>query len=68
MPLGAAELVLLAGAVAVLFWLLGPLRRRLERWFARLLRRSRRGGGRGRVVVLGRRGDGSFQREDRNDR
>ncbi|TMB44929.1 MAG: hypothetical protein E6J55_07910 [Deltaproteobacteria bacterium] len=62
--MGAAEALVLAAVVAVLFWLAGPLRRRLERWLARRL-----GHGRvvGRVVVLGRRRDGTFSREDRHD-
>jgi len=63
--MGAAEALVLAAVVAVLFWLAGPLRRRLERWLARRL-----GQGRavvGRVVVLGRRRDGTFSREDRHD-
>jgi hypothetical protein len=64
--MGVAELLVLAGVVALLFALLTPLRRRLEAWFARRLRpvAARR---RGRVVVLGRRGDGSYSRRDGND-
>jgi len=63
--MGAAEALVLAAVVGVIFWLAGPLRRRLERWLARRL-----GSGRaavGRVVVLGRRRDGTFSREDRHD-
>ena len=68
MAFGAAEAILLAGLVLALFWLLRPLRRRLERWFARRLRRAPAGGS-GRVVVLERRRDGTFGREgDHDDR
>jgi hypothetical protein len=67
MAFGAAEAILLTGLVLALFWLLRPLRRRLERWFARRLRRVSAGGG--RVVVLERRRDGTFGREgDHDDR
>ena len=61
---GAAEALLLAGVVALLYAFLRPLRRRLEARFARLLRRP--GGRSGRVVVLERRGNGKFGREDRH--
>ncbi len=66
MPLGAAEALVLAGVVALLFWLLRPLRRRLELWIARHLThtRTRRSG---RVVVLQRRRDGTFGREEDGD-
>jgi hypothetical protein len=64
--MGAAELFVLAGVVALLFALLTPVRRRLETWLARRLRaRSTRP--RARVVELGRRRDGSFARRDGND-
>jgi len=63
--MGAAEALVLAAVVAVLFWLAGPLRRRLERWLARRLGQGRSTVG--RVVVLGRRRDGTFSREDRHD-
>ena len=63
--MGAAEALVLAAVVAVLFWLAGPLRRRLERWLARRLGQGRSTAG--RVVVLGRRRDGTFSREDRHD-
>jgi len=64
--MGAAEIVVLVGLVLGLFWLLGPLRRRLERTFATLLRRKKPQS-RGRVVVLGRRADGTFSRRDDHD-
>jgi len=63
MPLGAAELLVVAGVVAVLFWLLGPLRRRLEAWITRRIGR-RPAARNGRVVVLRRRRDGTFGREE----
>ena len=63
---GAAEVLLLFGVVLVLFWALTPLRRRLETRIERLL--ARRPGRRsGRVVVLERRRDGTFGREERHD-
>ena len=65
MGIGAAEAFLLAALVALLYWLLAPLRRRLEVWFARRLTPGR--AGRARVVVLERRRDGTFGREDRHD-
>jgi hypothetical protein len=63
----AAEVLVLAVIVAGIFWLLAPLRRRLESWLAQRLRRGRRGR-RARVVVLGRRSDGSYAREDGHER
>jgi len=63
--MGAAEVLVLAAVVAVLFWLALPLRRRLERWLARRLGQTRSAAG--RVVVLGRRRDGTFSQEDRRD-
>ena len=63
--IGAGEILFLAALVALLYWALGPLRRWLEGRIARHL--PRRGGGRrGRVVVLERRRDGTFGREDRD--
>jgi hypothetical protein len=66
--IGAGEVLVLAVLVALLYWLLGPLRRRLEVWIGRRLapRRSAGNSGRGRVVVLERRRDGTW--EDRHDR
>jgi membrane protein implicated in regulation of membrane protease activity len=64
--IGAGEIVFLAILVLVLYAALRPLRRRLEMRFARTLRRRTRRG-RGRVVVLGRRRDGTFEREDNAD-
>jgi hypothetical protein len=66
MPLGAAEALVLAGVVALLFWLLRPLRRRLELWIARRVTRTRTRRS-GRVVVLQRRRDGTFGREEDRD-
>ena len=63
----AAEVLVLAAVVAALFWLLGPLRRRLEGWLARRLRPSAVSR-RARVVVLGQRRDGGFAREDGHER
>lgn len=61
-----AEAVVLAGVVALLFWLLGPLRHRLERWIAaRLGRTSRRPG---KVIALARRQDGRFEEEGGHER
>ena len=65
MVIGAGEALVLLGLVAALFGLTAPLRRRLERWIARRLARGR-SGSRGRVVVLERRSDGTFGREDRD--
>jgi hypothetical protein len=67
MPIGAAELLLAAGAVALLFWLLTPLRRRLEIFFTRRLR-GKRPTRSARVVVLQRRKDGTFVQGDGNGR
>jgi len=61
--IGAGEIVFLAIFVLALYAALRPLRRRLEARFARTLRRRTRRG-RGRVVVLERRRDGKFERED----
>lgn len=61
--IGAGEIVFLAILVLALYLALRPLRRRLEKRFARTLRRRPRPG-RGRVVVLERRRDGTFERED----
>ena len=61
--IGAGEIVFLAILVLALYVALRPLRRRLETRFARTLRRGTRRG-RGRVVVLERRRDGSFEREN----
>ena len=63
----AAEVLVLAAVVAGLFWLLGPLRRRLEGWLAGRLRPSETSR-RARVVVLGQRPDGRFTREDGHER
>ena len=63
--IGAGELLFLAALVALLYWALGPLRRWLEARIARRLTR-RSTGRRGRVVVLERRRDGTFGREDRD--
>ena len=61
--LSAGELFVLAGLILALYAALRPLRRWLEARFTRLF-----GGGsrrrEGRVVVLGRRGDGKFGREE----
>jgi len=64
--LSAGELLVLAGLVLALYAALRPLRRWLEARIARLLRggsarRTRR------VVILRRRGDGKFGREDGHD-
>ena len=61
--IGAGEIVFLAILVLVLYVALRPLRRWLERRFTRTLRRRTRRG-RGEVVVLERRRDGTFGRED----
>jgi membrane protein implicated in regulation of membrane protease activity len=61
--IGAGEIVFLAILVLALFVALRPLRRRLEKRFARTLRRGTRRG-RGEVVVLERKRDGTFGRED----
>ena len=62
-----AEALVLAALVAGLFWLLGPLRRRLEGWLARRLRPPE-ASWRVRVVVLGQRRDGRVAREDGHER
>ena len=64
--LSAGELLVLVGLVLALYGALRPLRRWLEARIARLLRagsarRTRR------VVILRRRGDGKFGREDGHD-
>jgi len=63
--IGAGELLVLVGLVALSYLALRPLRRWLEARFARALgtRKKSRGG---RVVVLERRRDGTFGREDRD--
>jgi len=61
--IGAGEIVFLAILVLVLYVALRPLRRWLEGRFSRTLRRRTRRG-RGEVVVLERRRDGTFGRED----
>jgi len=61
--IGAGEIVVLAILVLALYVALRPLRRRLEKRFARVFRRRPRRG-RGQVVVLERRRDGTFERED----
>ena len=64
MAIGAAEALVLAALAALLYGALAPLRRRLEVWFARRLPRAK---AHRRVVVLGRRRDGTFGRGDRHD-
>ncbi|HWM78223.1 MAG TPA: hypothetical protein VNS56_11645 [Methylomirabilota bacterium] len=59
----AAEALVLAGVVAALYWALTPLRRRLEAAIARLLTSGQRRR-RGDVIVLPRRSDGTFDREE----
>ena len=61
--IGAGEVLLLLGLVVLLYAALGPLRRRIEVRIARVLGASA-AKRRGRVVVLGRRRDGTFGRED----
>ncbi|TMA48079.1 MAG: hypothetical protein E6J81_06740 [Deltaproteobacteria bacterium] len=63
--IGAGEVLVLVALVALLYWALSPLRRRLEVWIRRRL--APRRSGRGQVVVLERRRDGTFSREDRHD-
>jgi hypothetical protein len=60
---GIAEALLIAGLVVLLYRAAAPLRRWLEGWIARRLGHppSRRSG---RVVVLERRRNGTFERED----
>ena len=65
--MGAAEVLILVAVVVALFWALTPLRRRLESWLARRLPPARPQPRR-RVVVLGRRTDGTYAREDRDER
>jgi len=65
--IGAGEVLFLLGLVVLLFVALGPLRRRLEARIARALGAST-GKRRGRVVVLERRRDGTFGREDSDER
>jgi membrane protein implicated in regulation of membrane protease activity len=64
--IGVGEIVVLAIVVLALYAALRPLRRRLATRFARLLRRRPRRG-RGRVVVLERRRDGTYERENNAD-
>ena len=59
----AAEALVLAGVVAALYWALTPLRRRLETAIARLLAPGQRRR-RGDVIVLPRRSDRTFEREE----
>ena len=59
----AAEALVLAGVVAALYWALTPLRRRLEAAIARLLAPGQRRR-RGDVIVLPRRSDRTFEREE----
>lgn len=66
MGFGAAEALLLAGLVILLYRVATPLRVRLEAWFARRLGGVDRGR-RSRVVVLERRRDGTFGRGDDRD-
>jgi hypothetical protein len=65
--IGAGEVVVLAGVVLLCYWALTPLRRWLEARFARALK-GRPANGRGRIVVLERRRDGAFGREDADER
>jgi membrane protein implicated in regulation of membrane protease activity len=65
--IGAGEIVFLALLVAALYAALRPLRRVLESRFARAFRRGKRTRG-GRVVVLERRRDGSFDRGNADER
>jgi hypothetical protein len=59
----AAEVLVLAGVVAALYWALWPLRRRIEAAIARRL--SPRGrSGHGQVIALARRGDGAGERKE----
>jgi hypothetical protein len=62
--IGAGEVLVVGLVAAALYALLTPLRRRLERWIAGRLG-SRPVGRSGRVVVLPRRSDGTYGREDR---
>lgn len=63
MGFGAAEALLLAGVVVLLYRIATPLRRRLEAWFARRLGHTAEPR-RSRVVTLERRRDGTFGRGD----
>lgn len=65
--IGAGEIVFLAILVLGLYAALRPLRRALESRFARALGRRTRPR-RGRVVVLQRRRDGTFEREKADER
>ena len=65
MVIGAGEALVLTAVVAGLYCLLGPIRRRLEVCIGRQL--APRRVGRGRLVVVERRRDGTFTREDRHD-
>ncbi len=65
--IGAGEVLFLLALVALVYAALRPLRRWLETRIARALG-GRRGKRRGRVVVLERRRDGTFGREDSDDR
>ena len=63
--IGAAELLFLAAFIGLLYRLLRPVRRRLEKWIAQRL--PHRGKGRrAQVVVLERRRDGTFGPEGRD--
>ncbi len=64
--LSAGELLVLAGLVLALYAALRPLRRWLEARIARLLRGGSARRPR-RVVILERRSDGKFGREDGHD-
>ena len=59
----AAEVLVLAAVVAALYWVLTPIRRRLEVAIARLINLRRRGP-RAKVVALARRSDGTFERDE----
>jgi hypothetical protein len=65
--IGAGELLFLVALVGLLYAALRPLRRWLEARIAGALRRRRRDA-RGRVVVLERRRDGTFGREEGDGR
>jgi hypothetical protein len=59
----AAEVLVLAGLVAALYWALTPIRRRLETAIRRRLAPRPRGR-RGQVIPLARKSDGTFEREE----
>ena len=59
----AAEVLALAGIVVALFWVLTPIRRRLEAAIRRRLPAARPGR-RGKVIPLVRKDDGTFEREE----